>query len=134
MTIKDAIYARLASWSGLTALVGTRIYPTQADQRAPRPYVTFFEIKADGPVHVMAALPTLDSTLIQFDAWGETQEATMEISEQIVAAMRGFTGHMGATDGPYVSSCLDKASWDLFEGDSKTYHRAVEFNIYHDAV
>jgi len=133
MTIEAAINATLAAHSGITAIVGTKIYPGNAGQDATLPWLVFRNV-SDNPAHVLGGLPTLTEARFEFTAYAATYKQAAEISGQVKLCLRGFTGVMGGTGGVNVSACLDQGGPNAYEGDPKVFLSSTDFMISHDAV
>lgn len=133
MIIEAALDIQLTTFPGLTALVGQKIYPMQADQSATLPYVTF-RLIIGSPANVHGGKPTLTEDRWQFSAWGATYLDAKNVAAQVKAALQSFTGVMGGVGGVNVSGCLKTFETDMYEGDPKIYHCPIDFLIFHDAV
>jgi len=99
MTVLDeSIYSYLANYSGLTALVSTRIYAFQIPQGATLPCVTFQRIDTPRTLtHDSSGIGNeLANPRFQFDVWATTYASAKAINEQIRAALNGKTGLIGS--------------------------------------
>ena len=90
MSIKDAIYSRAQAYAGLTALIGTRLYNTQAPQNTSMPYVTYQIVSGDRH-HVMSR-DSLGQPRIQFDSYGTTRASAEDVNTQVVACFNRWKG------------------------------------------
>ncbi|MGH2670866.1 MAG: tail completion protein gp17, partial [bacterium] len=85
-TIDDAIIARAAAFTGLTALIGSqpnmRLYPVLAPQNVTAPYLTYQQVS--GPrVHAMGTDPGVVNPRMQFSVWGRTNTEAKTIALQV---------------------------------------------------
>jgi hypothetical protein len=99
--IEEALVAYLTTHPGLSALIGTRLYPRPLPQRPTLPAVTYFRVSGprdlahDGPVG-------LAHPRFQFDCWGADTLAAIQTANQLRLALDGFSGLMGGVGGVEV--------------------------------
>jgi hypothetical protein len=89
--IRDALLAA----SGVTDLVGTRVYPSVAPQGVARPYVVLTLVSAV-PYHTHDGLPSalLEAARVQASSYGEEYAATHAVAaavDDVVGALTGTT-------------------------------------------
>jgi len=109
--IEDALYSRLSGFAGLTALVGTRIYPLKLEPGAALPAVSFQLIDAerdrlsgqDGVDH---------AARFQLDSWADTYESAKAVAAQVVAALDRWSGTVA---GVVVNTSFIDSERDTFE-------------------
>lgn len=89
-TIEGALYYRLSNTSGVTDLVGTRIYPNEAPQNDPLPRV-IYTVESQDRGHAMSGADGIPSCLFWIDCEGSYGQ-TVSVSEAVRAAMDGFKG------------------------------------------
>jgi len=114
MSIKDAIYSRSQAFGGLTALIGTRFYNTQAPQNTAMPYVTYQIVSADR--HHVMSVDTLGQPRVQFDSYGTTRASAEDVNTQVVAAFNRWKGTVASVvvkDTVIESDGIDVQSDDL---------------------
>lgn len=83
MSAETATHAALSTHSGLTALVGTRIYPLTMPQDCPLPAVTY-QLIDDIPQLVKGAK---SQTRMQVDAWSDSFGGAVTVAAQVLLAM-----------------------------------------------
>ena len=134
MAIESEIYTRLSGFAGLTALVGTDIYPVKAPQETAAPYVVFFQVSGGRP-GAMGVTYGLTRARFQFTAYGQDRSGTAgvdesrDIVEQLKAALDPWTtssgiivqGTMFMSEGPHI-----------FDDDSKTDQFSVDYEINYE--
>ena len=95
--IEKAVYGRLSSYTGLTDLVGTspvRVYPFKLPQNPTYPVVTYGRVSTVRPSAM--GLDTGDAqSRVQVDSWDSTELGTLNVSEQVRAALQRWTGTAG---------------------------------------
>lgn len=127
MTIHSEIYSRLSGYSGLTALVSTRIYPNLAPQNVTYPYVTFRQVSAVRESGFGADIDII-RTRIQLDAFAETHLSSRNIAAQIIAALQRWSNPSGT---PEVIDVQIDNDMDQFEIDPVLHHAIVDIITYH---
>jgi len=96
MSLPGDIRTYLVGVAGLTALVGSRIYPVFASSAATFPYIVYSKITADHINHMTAAAG-LSSHLYQFDIFDSSYDGADAVREQVRLAIDGRRGAMGAS-------------------------------------
>lgn len=134
MTIQDAIYSYLSTYSGLTALVSTRIYPIMAPQGAAAPHVIFYKASGNS-VHTMSTDPRLGRSSFSFSCYATTPEGAQAVATAIRDAMRDQGGQTwGAVDGAgglYINSVLTENEVELADETTGWFCVVLDFEIYH---
>jgi len=103
--IEQAIYQRLAGTAALTALVGDRIFPDEADNDSPRPLLVYAVVSTED-------IRTLDGVV----AWAR-HSVNIFCEAETFAEVKAV--------GVAVNECLDKQS---FDGVSKCYRADYQTN------
>jgi hypothetical protein len=131
-TLEEGLISYLEGYSGLTALVSTRIYHMTKPQSLAYPCVTLQRI--DTPfIHTMqssGATGNLISPRFQFDAWAATYSAAKAITDQLRAALNGKTGSIGTA--PYsvtIRSSLQSTERPSYDVLVSMYRSMTEFVI-----
>lgn len=91
--IGDAVFSRLASVSGVTALVGTapsRVWPGAGPENPVRPYVLYNQI-ASGAAETRALRGRVGTfrTLQQLDLYGDTSAQVTALANAVRGALDG---------------------------------------------
>lgn len=131
MRIEEALYAHLSTHAGLTALVGTRIYPQRLPQTPTLPAVTFFRVS--GPT-----IQDFDGTAktrarFQLDCWAEGDTAyadAHEVADQVIAALDGYGGQMGGAGGVWCDATLINDR-DLPDPDTGWHRVSQDYEIWY---
>jgi len=92
--IEKAVRSRLAAYSGLTDLVSTRIYPLQAPQNPTFPLVTF-QVISTVRVHAMGSDTGDVASVVQVQAWDDTNSGARDVIEQVRGALQDYSGMSG---------------------------------------
>jgi Protein of unknown function (DUF3168) len=121
MSLAIAVYPALSSFSGLTALVGARVYPVIAQSQVSYPYVVYSSVFST-PQNSLGGWSGGDNLRLQVDCWAKTYAAADAVADQVRAAMAQANAAyravcIGVLDGPV------EAGLDL-------YHIIVEFSLW----
>jgi hypothetical protein len=95
-TVSGALYSRLSSFTGLTALT-TGIYPGRVPQDVELPFVAYVRTDEDGE-QAMAVDTDVDETLFEITTFGETYDQCEAVHEQVRAATRRYRGTSGTVE------------------------------------
>lgn len=127
MAIESTIYSRLSGFAGLTALVGTRIYPMILPQGATYPAVTYQRIATAPRDSCMSEDDGIVRANIQVTAWSETFTNAKAIVDQVRAALQRYT--VAGIQGIYVI-----AEYDLFDDEVLKYGASMDFEVVYEEV
>ena len=129
MSIETALYSYLASYAGLTALIGDRIYPLVIPEQASLPAIAYqristrFTYSHDGDSE-------LDRPRFQFSCVAATAKAAREVRDQVVAALSAYSGDM---QGVNVGVSFIENEMDGYEPQpTDAYAMRVDALIWHD--
>jgi hypothetical protein len=88
-TFHTALFDHLSTDAGVSALVGTRVYPTKAPQDAPLPCIIYQRF-SDAAEHTQAGACDLASAFYQVDIIGENASSAAAVAEAVRNAMDGM--------------------------------------------
>jgi len=128
MQIEQAVLKELLADSGITDLIGERLYYVKAPQDVAKPYIVFFKVSAPREYSHDGA-SKLARPRFQFSCFAMTYYEAKQIAEAIRVAIEAFSGTMGT--GVEVGSCFCLNESDMYEEDTKLFHVAVDYLIYH---
>ena len=130
MKIEQAILKELLADSGITSLIGERLYYVKAPQDVVKPYVAFFKASAPREYSHDGA-SKLAHPRFQFSCFATTYYEAKQITEAIRAAIEAFSGTMGGAGGVEVGHCFLINESDIYEENTKLFHVAVDYLIWH---
>jgi len=107
------VHAALAAASGLTALVGTRIYQEQEPQAAELPYLVFHRI-ATTPYGTMAGDTGSARVTVQVDVLASTVSSLKALTVQVRKAMQTAASFQDQNDDPEPERGLYRSSLDFY--------------------
>jgi hypothetical protein len=124
--LEAGLFSLLSTDAGVSALVGTRIYPDIGPPDNPTyPYITYSDIAA----HSEYALDGAEARdrLIQFDVWA----ATKANGTQVLTALRNalFCLNATLTDGTRVLIATRGNQFSRFDNDQKEYRAMCEYEF-----
>ena len=115
MSIEPGLYAHLSAAAGVSALVGTRIYPDRLPEAAALPAITYQRVSTVAQQGI-GGLAELASARVQITAWADgpgRYSAAKEIAGAVVQSLAGFRGDWGSVP---VSGINYDGSYDI-DGD-----------------
>jgi hypothetical protein len=127
-SICEELQTYLLTQTGLTALVGHRIYPAKLPQDCTLPAVSY-EVTNDTPVHTMSA----DSAnprkpLITYNIWASTYSSGKAVAEQLRTALMDKTGTLTVRVLQWI---FWENEYDLYEDDTETHHIVTDFIVWY---
>lgn len=131
MKIEEALYAHLKSYTGLTNLVGTRIYPLVLPQNPTLPAIIYQKISRVGGRALSSPSPRYVRARFQISCWGASYGSVKDVAEQVKAALQDYHGVMGGTGGVTVLDADVANEQDIYEPEVGIYHLPVDVFIYH---
>ena len=131
MRIEQALFNRLCTHVGLTAVVGNRIYPVRLPLRADYPAISYFRVSRP-TTRTFGGTVAGASPRFQFDCWAKSYADAKAVADQVIAALDGFSGTMGGPGGVEVQAVyLENEMDDDFVASADIYHTIVEFTFWH---
>ena len=126
-TVEESLYTYLTSVSGITSLVGTRIYPFRIAQGSTMPCLTYQRISTPRIIthDVSGKTGTLASPRFQFDAWGVTYAQVKSITEALRDALNGKS-----STGFQVALIEDESP--EYAPDEELWRSRSDYRIWHE--
>lgn len=126
MGIHEALYARLKAVSGVTDLVGDRIYPDQAPEPPTAPFIVF-EIDDDtAPAHAMSTDASLRRAFTRLYCFAVTGDAARALATAVIAALRRYAGTSASV---VVDDCYLQGDRPADDDAVKLRGRLVTFEV-----
>ena len=118
---------RLTGYAGLTALIGSRVYPLKMPQKPTLPAVSYQRI--DGPREsAIASDMGMAHPRMQVDCWASTYAGVKAVATQVRAALQRWSD---AAASPVVLDSLLESDQDLYEAEVEIYRVSMDFIIWH---
>lgn len=125
--IETGIAAYLNADAGLTALVGTRIFPVLAPQGVTAPYVIFARAGAARSSTTCGTDKKVAGTW-QFDAYAKTYKTAAQIARALRLALIDYTGLMGDTP---VDRVFLETEFDLDDPEPGLFRVSQTYTIWY---
>ncbi len=125
--LNEAIYGRLQAVSGVTNLVGTRVYPVVLPQDPVYPAVRYQQTAGER-TQAMGSNTGLVNTTVQIDSYSESYEEAREVAEEVRAALQRFQGTVAGVE---IESVFVNGPLDVFEDQIKKFRVQQDFTVWH---
>jgi hypothetical protein len=129
--IEQSIYAIAAAHGGLTALVGTRVFPEAEEQEHVTPRLVFGVVDwttVSGVVQDSA----WRHTWIEFTCWGASAIEAKQVREQVYAAYARYFGTIGGHSIDPVGSMVEHGGESGYDPDLQQYYELVLIKFFHN--
>lgn len=130
MTIAALLKAGLAADSGITAIVGTRIYPlVLSDNNPTLPAITYQRISNTA----QKGTSDLRESRWQFSCWSKRREGGngYQESQQLAAAVKTFLEEFNSTaQTPGIKQTLVVNENDDYDDEAKVYRVIIDVILY----
>lgn len=114
MSIETNLYTTLSNDAGVTALVGTRIYPNPAPEGAEKPLISYFVV-AGSRFQTIPGVGDATRKRIQINCHANTYSSAKAVAAAVISALEG--------DG-----YLD-LEFDIYDPDTQTHTVAVDWSF-----
>ncbi len=124
MYVEQALNTHLLAQSGLTALIGEKIYYLTAPQDVEEPYIVMTQVDAPAESSLTGTLG-LTKHRFQFSIFSETLYAARLIRDQLHAALHGKHEVIQTL---YLT-ILYENELEMYETETGIYHLAVDYIV-----
>ena len=129
MTIEEAIMIYLLAYSGLTALVGRRIFYEELPQGTVRPAVSVIKI-SDVKDHTLSGQLANERPIFQFTCFALTKAAARLAANQIKLAMNDYVGTLSGIEVQKIELQNELSNLDTTaDGTVKVYTEDLEYEV-----
>uniref|UniRef100_A0A6M3KE64 DUF3168 domain-containing protein n=1 Tax=viral metagenome TaxID=1070528 RepID=A0A6M3KE64_9ZZZZ len=120
--VEQGVFARLSGQAGVTAIVGTKIYPLIAPPDASLPFVVCTKI-SDIKHHAVSNDISLTVARVQVDSMSTSHAQAISLSHAVRVALQDYAGTTGGVGFQRIF-LEDRTNLSEFDIDSgKTTHR-----------
>lgn len=119
MTIESDIFGTLALNSGISAIVGTRVYPVIAPELTVPPFCVYTKVVTN-PVNSLIGANPLTNPLFQIDIYARTHTQASSLGILLREAILAAT--------PF--SAVWRDTRDDYEPDTKLFRVSLDFSIW----
>lgn len=128
-SVRSWLYSRLSSFSGLSTLVSTRIYPDVLPENPVLPAVVYRRISAAEVAQTHEATPAgLARPRFQIDCWATTSTGAEAVGEQVRLALEGY---QNKSADPRIDGVLLADRRGLRDPNNNLYRDSLDFFIWH---
>lgn len=124
--VAAALHSHLTTYSGLAALVSTRVYPVQLPDTPTLPAVTYQRIDTLSVQHRSSQRARFSRPRFQIDGWATSYKIAAAVREQIKAAM----GEFRRSSDPRVDTALLKDDRDIRESSPGRWRCSMDYYIW----
>lgn len=123
----DALRSIMLADAGLSALVGTRIYPDILPQNPVLPAITIQQLTSDVYDNIQG-YSGLEKAYMQIDVWAKTATSRNTVAEALRLAICGYTG---IQSGVKIQGIRLESRLDLHEPEIDNYRKVNRFEVWH---
>lgn len=128
MNINEALYSYLSNYSGLTDLVGNRIYPVKMPKNVIYPAITL-QIITGLREHLMGSDSNLIATSVRATSWARTFDSAKQVINQVKEALQDYSGTMA--DSVVVQRIFTESDQaELYDVKEDVYYISQDFLIW----
>jgi hypothetical protein len=118
--IQKAIRQILVNDAGVSALVGTRVYPIHVDGPITTPYIKYLTV-SDARI-----FKTIRPPRMQISCWADDFATVRQLAEAVIAALDDYRG---IVDGTAIESIQFLNAPELYEAETRLYHIPCDFRV-----
>ncbi len=126
-TLDEGIFDYLTSYSGLAALIGTRLHPDYFSEDEELPAIAY-SLEDDRSMATQQGPSALRQAIYRFDIWANSVANVMAVMKQMCAALDGYRGPF--KDIPVVGAFFDGAGRSR-DPDTQTFNVSMRFTIHY---
>ena len=125
--VREAVYTKLSGTAGVSALVGTRVYPKVMPQQPTMPALVYQMID-NNRTQVHRGQTTGAKARVQVTCWGSTTASCEAVSEQVRLAMIGAVGSVASVT---IDGVVCEQETEGYEPDTQRHFIAMDFFVWH---
>jgi len=130
VAIGEAIHERLASHAGVSAKVGSRVFPKRPPQAPSSPFVVYELVSA--PRESAMGRDTDSRPVFQITAWASSHAEAVATATEVKNALSRFHGTVTVDGSDFeIKSGFVQAEIDRFDDDVELEGRQVDIEITH---
>ena len=121
MSLESDLFTKLSTHAGLSALVGTRIYPNRLPDNPTLPAVVYQRITT---MNVLASgdVPLIRARM-QVDCWDDSYLSVAAVAAQVHAAL-----DMGSSTG--LEASIPEDEDDSYDTDAQLHRKRLDFFVW----
>lgn len=127
VTIEDAIYNRLSTFSSLITLVADRIHPLVLPQNTAYPAITYSKVSGVRET-AMVVDPGVAHPVFQFSCWDLSYSAAKDVKEQVRIALERYSG---IYNGVEILDAYVINETDLYDPTIEVAQITLDMEVWH---
>lgn len=127
MSLEAAIFSYGTSVAGVSSLIGTRLYPNRAPQKATYPLAVYHRVSGSR-VGNLGGDSGLADPRFQFSALATSFADAVAVRDALRAAFSGYRGLMGAIA---VTASVSVGEFDLYYDDVELHQCSFDVFLTH---
>jgi hypothetical protein len=130
--MEEALIAKLLATAGVTALVGTRVFPGARPQGSGLPAIVLNLIAAE-PSYSDDGEDGIETARIQIDCWGESYTSAKLTARAVKAALSAFGGTIAGIRFRYIALDLEHDLQEPGSGAAEyPFRTSLDFLVTYD--
>lgn len=125
--IEASLVSLLLSYSSVSDLIGTRIYPVMMTQGATMPAIVYNRINTYGE-HANQTTATLITSRFRFDCYANTMIEAQDLASKVKTSLDAFIGTILSVP---IEGILYADEFDGYDEDSDLAVVGVDFKVMH---
>lgn len=127
--IQDALFTRVTGVAGVTALIGTRMYPADSVPQDPTyPFLTYQRVSTQRE-SVSGSDIALVWARFQFDSFADTYDDAVALAAQVRAALQRYNG---TVDGVVIQQVFMANELDDFEASVEKGRVIQDYIVWYE--
>lgn len=129
MDIETALVTYLKAHTGLTALIGAKLFPEEIPQGTVLPAVSYIKI-SDVKDHTLSGQLKNERPIFQFTCFALTKSAVRLVANQIKLALNDYVGAMSGIEVQKIELQNELSNLDTTaDGTVKVYTEDLEYEV-----
>jgi len=129
--IDAAIFTKLTTTAGITALVSSRVYPMRLPQGVTFPAISFDRVSTDVRDLTHNGTNQTAQGTFQFSCFAEDPKTVKQVAAAVVSALHGWKG---TVSGEKIFRSMVLNETDLFDEDMAIFQVAIDVAIMYREV
>lgn len=122
MSIEADLFNAIALNGGISALIGSRVYPTIAPEKVAKPYVVYTRVTTN-PVNSLDGTNDLNNPFFQIDVYSLSNQQAGSLGKLIKTAILAATAF----------SAVWRDTRNDYEQDTKLHRVSMDFSVWTDS-
>lgn len=130
MTMEASLFSYLSTNAGITAIIGTRVYPGIIPQSGVQPCIVYNK-QSRTRQQLFCGTDGLLSTRLEIDCYADSYIKSVALANAVTAALQDFSGNMAGTEVPRI---FLENEIDLSDIEPGLYRQSQTWAMWHRTV